>query len=363
MVSVRIFGAGSIGNHLAYGCRRKGWEVEICDVDKAALDRTRNDIYPHRYGTWDEDIKLLLAADADNIPKDIVIVGTPPEYHIPVVLNQIRKIGPKVVLIEKPLCTPSLDGIEQLQEEARISKCTVLTGYNHTLTQNTRAARKLLADNAIGEVLTIDAGFREYWGGIFAAHPWLDGPKDSYLGFLSKGGGATGEHSHAINIWQHFAKLAGKGRITKVAAMHDMVKSGVVEYDRIGQIIVETENGCVGGIVQDVVTQPAEKRVKMQGTSGALEWLVSCSPDCDALKIVSTSGEVKEQLFPKKRPDDFVGEIEHLSDLLDKPEQESPISLTRGIETMLVIAAAYQSSRQSRVVRIDYSKSPRNSLY
>ena len=67
-------------------------------------------------------------------------------------------------------------------------------------------------------VETIDVEFREHWGGIFAAHPWLEGPQDSYLGFWDRGGGASGEHSHAINLWQFFASQLGKGRIIEVSA-------------------------------------------------------------------------------------------------------------------------------------------------
>ena len=66
-------------------------------------------------------------------------------------------------------------------------------------------------NNDFGEIKTIDVNFREHWGGIFAAHPWLSGPKDSYLGFWERGGGAIGEHSHAkFNLWQYFSHINGK---------------------------------------------------------------------------------------------------------------------------------------------------------
>ena len=70
---------------------------------------------------------------------------------------------------------------------------------------------ELIAAGGIGKIETLDVEFREFWGGIFAAHPWLDGPQDTYLGFWKRGGGASGEHSHAINLWQHIAHVAGAG--------------------------------------------------------------------------------------------------------------------------------------------------------
>ena len=54
MRRIKIYGAGSIGNHLTHASRRMGWEVTVCDVSATALDRMRNQIYPSRYGIWDE---------------------------------------------------------------------------------------------------------------------------------------------------------------------------------------------------------------------------------------------------------------------------------------------------------------------
>src|SRR5690606_26490174 len=112
--------------------------------------------------------------------------------------------NPRAILIEKPLCGPDLAGCAALWERVRKAGIFAGIGYNHTLGRNTVLAEQALASGRIGPVATISARTREHWGGIFKAHPWLDGPADSYLGFSARGGGATGEHSHGINIWQHF---------------------------------------------------------------------------------------------------------------------------------------------------------------
>ena len=57
-MNVKIIGAGSIGNHLANACVAQGLSVTIVDIDKDALDRTKNIIYPERYGNWDNNIIL-----------------------------------------------------------------------------------------------------------------------------------------------------------------------------------------------------------------------------------------------------------------------------------------------------------------
>ena len=91
MYKVKIYGAGSIGNHLAYACRSRGWGVMMCDIDRQALDRTREEIYPSRYGKWDADIQM---ATVDSLPQetfDLVIIGTPPDTHMKLAASILKK--------------------------------------------------------------------------------------------------------------------------------------------------------------------------------------------------------------------------------------------------------------------------------
>lgn len=356
MVQVKIVGAGSIGNHLAHACRRQGWDVTLCDVDGDALRRTREEIYPSRYGRWDEAIRLAPAAEVADAPFDVVFVGTPPDTHLPIALGQLAAAPPRVLLVEKPLCPPDLQGCVALREAAQAASTFVCVGYNHTLTRNTRLAQDWLRKNPIGEIVTLRSMTREHWGGIFRAHPWLSGPADTYLGFSERGGGALGEHSHAINIWQHFAHLTGQGRITEVAAMLDVVEEGGARYDRLAQLSVRTEFGLVGTVVQDVVTQPARKWLRLEGSEGFLEWEVSLDPDHDAIRTGLRGEAVQETRIARSRPDDFQPEIEHIGELLEGRTDASPISLERGLETMLVVAAAIRSNAERRTVTIDYEK-------
>jgi predicted dehydrogenase len=356
MIKVKIYGAGSIGNHLAHACCTKGWDVTLCDIDTKALERTKNDIYPSRYGLWDKKIKLLHVSELKPEKYDIVVIGAPPDIHINLALEVLRDFPPNALLIEKPLCLPSLSGCQELLALAESTGTFVAVGYNHTLTKNTRMASELSKNGLVGHPLTISVGFREHWGGVFGSHPWLSGPEDSYLGFYDRGGGASGEHSHAINIWQYFAHLFRMGRIVEISAMLDVVDDGKVKYDRICQLNVKTEKGLMGSIVQDVITEPAQKNLRIQGVNGFLEWYVNYNKDNDALIYGDYKSSVRKELIPKKRPDDFIGEIDHLQDILEGKTYESPISLKKGLDTMMVIAAAHSSNKLGRTVRIDYDE-------
>lgn len=353
MITVKIVGAGSIGNHLAHGARQLGWSVTMTDLDPAALERTRSDIYPGRYGHWDEAIRLASPAEVATEHFDVVVLGTPPDSHVALALQELEQSAPRIVLIEKPLCPPDLSPCARLRDAAAAAGARVLVGYNHRLTRHTLLATEWLDRLGVGEVTTIRAMTREHWGGIFAAHPWLAGPADTYLGFTERGGGALLEHSHAVNIWQYFAGLVGCGRIVEVACMLDEVERDGAAYDRIAQLSVRTENGLTGTIVQDVVTRPAQKWARVEGTEGFLEWQVSVDADHDLTRLVRHEGGGREERVRKTRPDDFRGELEHIRHLLDHPQASSPIDLEAGIETMRVIVAALQSSREGRFVRLE----------
>ena len=58
-MKARVFGAGSIGNHITHALKNINYEVEVVDIDKSALSRMKNEIYPSRYKTWDNSINLI----------------------------------------------------------------------------------------------------------------------------------------------------------------------------------------------------------------------------------------------------------------------------------------------------------------
>lgn len=360
---IKIYGAGSIGNHLAYASLSMGWDVLICDIDPDALYRTKESIYPERYGKWDESVRLSLVQDLPKEDFDVVIIGTPPDSHLDLAKEVLNQERPEILLIEKPLCTPSLDNAQMFYELAMESETVVCVGYNHTLGKSAIEAERVLRSGKIGECVTISAGFQEHWGGIFRAHPWLAGPQESYLGFFRRGGGATGEHSHAINIWQHFAHILDLGKIVEVSALMDFVEDEGLEYDQVANITVRTEKGWMGVVTQDVVTQPPQKCLRIQGNEGFLEWYVNWDPESDAIIYQSTGEDVTTEIIPKKRPDDFRWEVEHLQGLMDGAIYDSPISLEKGLDTMMVIAAAHLSHQHKHVMEIDYSRYTLDSIH
>lgn len=348
---LKIIGAGSIGNHMAHAARTLGWDVVVTDLDVAALARMREEIYPGRYGGWDPAIRLVPSHAVPRGGFDLIHIGTPPDTHLALAAVALDE-QPRGLLIEKPLCPPSLDGLGALVRRAGDSSTRVFVGYDHVVGAAARATEALVRSGSLGVARTLDVEFREHWGGIFAAHPWLRGPADSYLGHWTRGGGASGEHSHATNLWQHLAHAAGAGAVSEVDAMVTYVSEAGATYDSLCLMSLRTENGFGGRVVQDVVTRPPTKRARLQCDQGAVEWVNGYDAAADAVIVHGSGRDPEVRRIMKQRPDDFIEELQHIATQLDTAVFQPTLSLERGIDTMLVLAAAHRSERERRRVEI-----------
>jgi predicted dehydrogenase len=342
-VRAKIVGAGSIGNHLTRALRRHEVVVDLVDTDPAALARARDDIYPGRYGAWDSAIGLHLAAEAPRGGYDLIVIGTPPDSHLPLAVAALEE-GCGALLVEKPLATPDLEGLESFIGLAAESGTRVFVGYTHGVADATAAFVERLATGAIGEILTLDTETREHWGGILAAHPWLRGPEASYLGSWRRGGGALGEHSHGVHLWQQLARAVGAGEVATVSAAMDFQVVGGAEHDRLALLNLTTTTGLVGRCVQDVVTRPPAKGARVTGSDGVMELRFERELERDVIVTSRPGAESSIETFPTTRTDDFGREITHLLEVL-ATGVPSPLDLEHGISTMRVIAAAFDSAR------------------
>ncbi len=354
MIKAKIYGAGSIGNHLAQAARREGWGVTVVDPDKSALRRMREEIYPNRYGSWDESIELYKFGEEPKGGFEVIMLGTPPHVRMSLA-DFVLDEDPKVLLLEKPLCPPSLEGVAEFQKKLKKSRTAVVVGYDHAVSRVVKKAEEVLSDRPFGRPQALDVEFRQNWQGIFAVHPWLAGPHDTYLGFWKKGGGASGEHSHAANLWQHFAHFLGFGKVRQVSAAMQMVRNDKVDYDQSCFLNLTTEDGFVGRVAQDVIAKPDKKWLRIQCEEGFAEILINGWDKGDLLRFGRVGQPTSEVRIEKTRPDDFYEEILHIREILEGKikAEDSPISFQRGLDTMKVIQAAHLSREKGRVITIE----------
>jgi len=349
--TVKVIGAGSIGNHLAHACGNKGWDVTIVDLNPEALQRTKDTIFPSRYGAWDNGITLAAPSEVAGSSFDIVIVGTPPHTHLAVATAELTHTPPKLLLIEKPLSHPDADAINAFLEVARNSPTRVLVGYNQRHKPNTQKFLEVASDPALGTLKGLSSHMLESWDGILKAHFWMKSEKDSYLAFTDQGGGALLEHSHALNLFLHFATELGQGSVTAVDASMEWVEHESGRYDRDTLLTVTLESGLVGEVRQDLHTWPARKEATATFEHASVVWTMGDSRD-SVLLLAADGSERQRWDFPKTRPDDFLGEISHLGDLLLELSLPSSLDLAQGLAVIEVALAAMESSAAGSTAQV-----------
>ena len=350
MLKVLIVGAGSIGNHLAHACRNQNWEVHITDIDQAALERMRREIYPVRYGAWDAEI-VQHSHFPEKTRWDAVIVGTPPDTHIRVAIEVLSRCQTGVLLIEKPLTVPGCNDVSRLETLLKLKKVRGLVGFNHNVTANTLFMAELVAQYIIGRPTRIEVDWLESWEGIFAAHPWLNGPADSYLGYQARGGGALCEHSHAIAMWLHLVDLLDIKESFEFTASAKMLVADPLSYDQETQVSMRWAGGLVGRIRQDVSTFPAVKRASIIGESGYIQWATNEKNSVDVVRWSNEEGRLEVKEFPKTRPDDFVNEVKMIETAVkNQTSLSTAIDFSMGLRvarfTDLIIESAKTGATQ-----------------
>ena len=99
-MKARVFGAGSIGNHITNALKNINYEIEVVDIDELALSRMKNEIYPSRYKEWDDSINLLMSPSENYV--DLEVIGTPQDTHSKILLEGLRINRARKWLVEKP---------------------------------------------------------------------------------------------------------------------------------------------------------------------------------------------------------------------------------------------------------------------
>lgn len=341
MVTAKVIGAGSIGNHLSHALRTENVDVTIVDVDPEALERAKNVIYPERYGEFDRDIRLAHPSEVGSQPFDLCVIGTPPDNHLPLASAELSH-GHRLLLIEKPLAPSGRAELDQFAALAASSPTRVLVAYNQRLKPNSFEFLHRAQDEELGSLVSISGRMREDWAGILEAHPWLADATQSYLGYTHRGGGALYEHSHATDFALFIAYSLGQGRPVNVRATLDVVEHDTGSYDKAADVNIKMSSGLTVDVVQDLVTWPPDKSLVAKFANGAIRW--EMHGDHDLLRISVTGKPDETVTFPKTRPDDFLPEIRHVLELLEPSSPEtSPLDLSEALYTSWALEAALES--------------------
>ena len=339
-MKVLILGAGSIGNHMAFGCSLLGWCVSMYDPDPEALMRTRTSIYPKRYGAWNEEIELLTVKPGDYSSYDLLIIGTPPEYHTQIALEALER-GSRNILVEKPLSMPKDGRLAELQRVVSQKSANLFVGYNHTVSPSYKAFVGLVKALRTRDVkLQIECRWQEDWEGIFKAHPWLDGPSDSYLGFTERGGGAACEHSHGLHMLLHTATVLERSLHLVKVDVHvcDTDKSS---YDDSLELVFSDDHQSEYIYISDVNTWPPKKSISVSlDNNDRVSWHIDTEKSKDIVEFM-IGGESGSFSYDKNRRLDFVYELVSIADAIGKHSQESSLCLEHALNVQSVLSKVF----------------------
>ena len=340
-MKARIFGAGSIGNHLANALRKLNYELEVIDIDRNALIRMKEDIYPTRYGSWDPNIELK-EEPSENVV-DLEIIGTPPDTHADILLKRINQNKSRYWLVEKPFTIPSKKIINELENKIKTKMENIFVGYNHSISP---AFIDLLSDLESSEAPTkISSTWTEHWGGIFKAHPWLNGPKDSYLGFKNRGGGALMEHSHGIHLLMILFEIY-KLEIENINSTILMDKNQ--NYDKKTYLSFTFKGSEIPAFyTTDVITNEVIKSINVETKNESYKVIFSSDDGTSDTYIKKNNNIEITKKYKKNRADDFIQEMKIIDNLLKNISNEKiikNISCEKGLKVASVCANIFDNN-------------------
>lgn len=338
-MKILIFGAGSIGNHMAYASRQLDYDVFITDISQKSLLRMKNSIYPKRYKKWDHKIKIVDYKNIHLIDKkfDLIIIGTPPESHLSTYYFCKKNLRYSKILIEKPLTNYRNKLLQKFSKERNHQ--SIFCGYNHSVSKAFIYFEKEM--QKLKKVEQINVSWKENWDGILNAHFWLKNVSESYLGNLKDGGGALQEHSHGL----HLLHIILKKR--KINLSNSNIVSSYIMRNKKYDIFFSIsgyQNNILYNYQTDLITKPAEKTLSMYSDIYQLKLIFNSSKNRDTVILYEKNKIIKKKNFLKTRSSEFKNEIRYILNKKKKNE-ETNLSIKNAIEVTKTINRVIHEAR------------------
>jgi predicted dehydrogenase len=353
---VGLIGLGAVGQvHLeAYRASALVEVVAIADVSQSALDAYKSET---GLRTYSNHLQML-----ESEQLDIACVLTPASLHVPVALDCAQ--AGVAVLCEKPLSISSAE-CERLIAEFAALGVPLFYGSSYRFLPTVRAARKLILDGSIGDVVLM----REQavtGRGPDACHPY--GPIHYPPGF--PGGSGMGLVDHGIHLIDIMAWITGLPIIWAYGRGNISGEPLRTEYATLG-----FANGATGHLLYNESTwstvlphegafsagadwnheghipggswQAEPGSIMVHGTKGALR----IHHYANALFLNNADGVREVAVEGVPAPDHFRAQIDSFAASLatSKPPETSA---TDGLRAVQILEAIYESDRLGQTQNI-----------
>ena len=229
------------------------------------------------------DYRTMFAREAERSDKiDFVAIVTPNATHFPVAMAALEA-GFDVVC-DKPMTTTAAEA-KALRDKVRATGRIFCLTHNYTAYPMVREARRMVRAGELGVIRKVVAEYPQGW----LADKVTDDNKQGKWRTDPKQAGGTccmGDiGSHAENLAEYVTGL----KITELCAdLASFVPGRVLDDD--GSVLLRFDNGARGVLMASQISVGEENalRIRVYGTSGALEW---AQEDPETRTLRSNSGD------------------------------------------------------------------------
>lgn len=265
---------------------------------------------------------------------DFAVIANPTSLHLEVALA-CAQAGCHLFL-EKPI-SHTLSGCDELMAAVESRGLQAMVGFQFRFHPGLAQLRRLLTENAIGPVVSVQAHWGEY---LPAWHPWED-HRQSYSAREDLGGGVTLTLCHPFDYLRWLF-----GEVAEVAAMTSRQGGLEIETEDTVDAQLLFASGVMAHVHLDYVQRPPRHSLQIIGQQGTLQW------ENDTVRLF-TAPQWQEIPPPPgfERNTMFVDEMRHFLQCLT--EKQAPIcTLADGLAALRIAVMVKESARQKRTIQL-----------
>jgi predicted dehydrogenase len=330
---ILVIGCGSAGERHIKNLQSLGVaEICACEQDRQRLKHISDE---YKIQTF-EDYEEVFSNEAI----DAALVCTPTSEHIVPALAAIRQ-GCHV-FVEKPL-SHTLEGVDNLIEEASRKNLILMTGFNFRFHPNLQQIKTLLDREEIGRPISARAHFGSYFLYRVPYHGGRDYKQD-YAAKKVGGGVILDAATHQIDYMSWFL-----GKVKEVFCYSGRMSSLELEAEDIAEILLKFETGAIASLHVDFVQKPYQIQCEIIGEKGTLAW------DFRTNTVrLSCETDNKWQTFTENNFDHdetYVREITHFIECI-RGKEEPPVDGIRGKKLLQIALAAKESTQTGKLIAL-----------
>jgi len=343
MVRVGIIGCGKITERASLpnlvNYKHKSKVVCLCDIIKGKAEGLAK-----KFKLGDVDI----VADWRSLIKrkdiDAVFVNTPNYLHEDMAVGAAH--NKKQVLVEKPIAI-SVKAADNMVKAAKKAGVFLMVEQTQRFDPVHQAAKKVIDSGALGKIHNIR-------GRIGHAGPeyWSEGKAQWFYDKKKSGGGCM------IDIGVHIADLVRwfKGKKVTGVFAHIQTLEKKLPVDDNATVFLKFEDGTKGEFECSWTTRPYEVLTQVYGEKGKMA--TSIGSRKPVVVTLAKTGKGEDPNHPLKKEYPQIGSgggwenaVHYFIDCLENGTRPF-ISGEEGKETIKVILAAYDSSKQGKWVKV-----------